>query len=100
MSFEIVFDAFHAINRFGDALTERGINVNIEIEKDLPDILVHKERFLQLWQLIFTQCLTDLDQGDEFAIDACNAELPTLQPFDDLQTSCIRAVDLRIGGRS
>ena len=59
------------INRFGDALTERGINVNIEIEKDLPDILVHKERFLQLWQLIFTQCLTDLDHGDEFAIDAC-----------------------------
>jgi peptide/nickel transport system ATP-binding protein len=36
----------------------------------------------------------------EFAIDACNAELPSLQPFDDLQTSCIRAVDLRIGGRS
>ena len=36
----------------------------------------------------------------QFAVDACNAELPTLQPFDDLLTSCIRAVDLRIGGRS
>ena len=36
----------------------------------------------------------------QFAIDACNAELPTLQPFDDLLTSCIRAADLRIGGRS
>jgi len=36
----------------------------------------------------------------EFAIDACSAELPSLQPFDDLHTSCIRAVDLRIGGRS
>lgn len=35
-----------------------------------------------------------------FAVDACNAELPTLQPFDDLLTSCIRAADLRIGGRS
>ena len=36
----------------------------------------------------------------QFAVDACNAELPMLQPFDDLLTSCIRAADLRIGGRS
>jgi peptide/nickel transport system ATP-binding protein len=36
----------------------------------------------------------------QFAVDACNAELPSLQPFNDLLTSCIRAVDLRIGGRS
>jgi peptide/nickel transport system ATP-binding protein len=36
----------------------------------------------------------------QFAVDACNAELPSLQPFDDLLTSCIRAVHLRIGGRS
>ena len=36
----------------------------------------------------------------QFAVDACNAVLPTLQPFDDLLTSCIRAADLRIGGRS
>jgi len=36
----------------------------------------------------------------EFAVDACNTELPTLKPFDDLFTSCIRAADLRIGGRS
>ena len=36
----------------------------------------------------------------QFAVDACNAELSSLQPFDDLLTSCIRAVDLRIGGRS
>ena len=36
----------------------------------------------------------------QFAVEACNAELPTLQPFDDLLTSCIRAADLRVGGRS
>ena len=36
----------------------------------------------------------------QFAVDACNAVLPTLQPFDDLLTSCIRAADLRVGGRS
>jgi hypothetical protein len=26
--------------------------------------------------------------------------LPTLQPFDDLLTSCIRAAELRVGGQS
>ena len=36
----------------------------------------------------------------QFAVDACKAELPTLQQFDDLLTSCIRAADLRIEGRS
>jgi peptide/nickel transport system ATP-binding protein len=36
----------------------------------------------------------------QFAVDSCTAELPSLQPFDDLLTSCIRAADLRIGGRS
>jgi len=36
----------------------------------------------------------------QFSVDACNAELPTLQPFDDLLTSCIRATDLRVGGQS
>jgi peptide/nickel transport system ATP-binding protein len=36
----------------------------------------------------------------QFAVDACNAELPSLQPFDDLLTSCIRADELRVGRRS
>jgi peptide/nickel transport system ATP-binding protein len=36
----------------------------------------------------------------QFAVKSCTAELPSLQPFDDLLTSCIRAADLRIGGRS
>jgi oligopeptide/dipeptide ABC transporter ATP-binding protein len=36
----------------------------------------------------------------QFAVDSCNAELPPLQPFDDLLTSCIRAADLRVGGQS
>jgi peptide/nickel transport system ATP-binding protein len=36
----------------------------------------------------------------QFAVDSCNAELPTLQPFDDLLTSCIRAADLRVRGQS
>ena len=36
----------------------------------------------------------------QFAVDSCNTELPSLQPFDDLLTSCIRATDLRVGGQS
>ena len=35
----------------------------------------------------------------QFAVDSCNAELPSLQPFDDLLTSCIRAAELRNGGQ-
>jgi peptide/nickel transport system ATP-binding protein len=36
----------------------------------------------------------------QHAIDACNAGLPPLAPFDDLLTSCIRAEELRIGRMS
>jgi peptide/nickel transport system ATP-binding protein len=36
----------------------------------------------------------------QFAVDSCNAELPSLQPFDDLLTSCVRAAELRVGGQS
>ena len=36
----------------------------------------------------------------QFAVDSCTTELPSLQPFDDLLTSCIRATDLRVGGQS
>jgi oligopeptide/dipeptide ABC transporter ATP-binding protein len=35
----------------------------------------------------------------QFAVDSCSAELPSLQPFDDLLTSCIRATELRVGGQ-
>lgn len=36
----------------------------------------------------------------QHALDACNAGLPPLAPFDDLLTSCIRAEELRIGRKS
>jgi oligopeptide/dipeptide ABC transporter ATP-binding protein len=32
--------------------------------------------------------------------ELCTAELPSLRPFGDLLTSCVRADDLRIGGQS
>jgi oligopeptide/dipeptide ABC transporter ATP-binding protein len=36
----------------------------------------------------------------QHAVDACSAELPSLAPFEDLLTSCIRADELRVGRRS
>ena len=36
----------------------------------------------------------------QHAIEACSAELPSLAPFEDLLTSCIRADELRVGRRS
>jgi oligopeptide/dipeptide ABC transporter ATP-binding protein len=36
----------------------------------------------------------------QHATELCTAELPSLRPFGDLLTSCIRADDLRIGGQS
>ncbi len=64
------------MNRYADALTVRGIDVSIEIEKALPGILVNKERFLQLWHLILTQNLTDLKCGDELFIEAVHEPSP------------------------
>ncbi len=57
-------------NSYSEALTAKGINVAIELEKDLPGMIVNKERFTQLWHLILTQSLTDLGKGSDLDIDA------------------------------
>ena len=36
----------------------------------------------------------------QHATEVCTAEIPSLRPFGDLLTSCLRADDLQIGGRS
>ena len=36
----------------------------------------------------------------QHATEMCTAEIPSLRPFGDLLTSCLRADDLRIGGQS
>lgn len=36
----------------------------------------------------------------QHATEVCTAEIPSLRPFGDLLTSCLRADDLRIGGQS
>lgn len=53
-----------------DALAAKGIDISIEFDADLPGFVVNKERFLQLWNLILTQVLTDLDHSNRLEIEA------------------------------
>jgi two-component system probable response regulator PhcQ len=59
-----------SINKYSDALTSRGIDVSVEVEKDLPGLVVNRDRFQQLWHLILTQALIDLKEGDSLSIEA------------------------------
>jgi CheY-like chemotaxis protein len=63
-----------SLDRYSDAFASRRISVHLEIEKDLPGIVVNQERFQQLWHLILTQALTDLKSGDSLHIDASHAQ--------------------------
>lgn len=63
-----------SVNRYSEALTSRGIQVSIEVEKDLPGLVVNKDRFQQLWHLLLTQALTDLKSGDALSVEAGLAE--------------------------
>lgn len=58
------------MDRYGESLAGKGIAVSLEVDKDLPDMIVNQERFLQLWHLILTQNLTDLGNGDSLLIRA------------------------------
>ncbi len=61
------------MERYADAFVSKGIEVTIELEKHLPAVLVHKDRFMQLWQLVLTQALVDLSAGDLLHIEATHA---------------------------
>jgi two-component system probable response regulator PhcQ len=63
-----------SVNRYSEALTSRGIQVSIEVEKDLPGLVVNKDRFQQLWHLLLTQALIDLKAGDSLCLEAELAE--------------------------
>jgi K+-sensing histidine kinase KdpD len=65
-----------SINEYSDALTSRGIDVSVEVDKDLPGLVVNKERFQQLWHLILTQALIDLKEGDSLSIEASQSSVP------------------------
>lgn len=65
-----------SINKYSDAFTTRGIDVAVEVDKDLPGLIVNKERFQQLWHLILTQALIDLKEGDSLSIEASHTATP------------------------
>ncbi|MCP5559359.1 MAG: response regulator [Verrucomicrobiaceae bacterium] len=58
------------INTFSDALIDKGINVGAEIDPNLPKLIVNEDRFRQLWRLLFTQSITDLERGNDLMISA------------------------------
>jgi two-component system probable response regulator PhcQ len=73
------------INKYSDALNSRGIDVSIEVEKDLPGLVVNKDRFQQLWHLLFTQALIDLKSGDSISIEASHTPTPGQPDFITLR---------------
>lgn len=51
-------------------LQDRGLNVKFHLPPELPGLLVHGERFRQLWRLLFIEEITHLQSGDQFNIHA------------------------------
>jgi len=49
---------------------ERNIRVDFEVSPDLPPLLVHGERFHQLWRLLLIEEITHLHPGDRVKISA------------------------------
>lgn len=47
---------------------EKNIRVDFEIEPNLPPLLVHGDRFRQLWRLLFIEEITHLHPGDRVRI--------------------------------
>ncbi|TDU66506.1 response regulator receiver domain-containing protein [Prosthecobacter fusiformis] len=58
---------------------ERNIRVEFDISPDLPPLLVHGERFRQLWRLILIEEITHLQTGDRVLIRATREKDPTGQ---------------------
>lgn len=57
-------------NTYISHFQERNIRVEYNVSPDLPPILVHAERFRQLWRLIFIEEITHLHPGDYVRIRA------------------------------
>ena len=58
------------IDVFSAELGEKNLNVDIEIDPNLPPLMVHGPRFRQMWRLIFMEELTHLSPGDSIQISA------------------------------
>jgi len=51
-------------------LHERNLRIEFALAPGLPPLLVHGERFRQLWRLLFIEEITHLQPGDHFRIQA------------------------------
>lgn len=49
---------------------EKRIQVDFDLSPDLPPLMVHEERFRQLWRLLFIEEITHLHPGDRVVIEA------------------------------
>lgn len=59
-----------AFTMFGAHLHDRGLQVSFDLSPTLPRLMVHGERFRQLWRLLFIEEITHLQPGDHFKIEA------------------------------
>ncbi|MCB1227250.1 MAG: hybrid sensor histidine kinase/response regulator [Verrucomicrobiales bacterium] len=66
-----------ALHYYTDALIDHGINVSCELETALPPLIVNRDKFRQLWHLLFTQALTDLEPGHDLEIEAVTDSDPS-----------------------
>lgn len=58
------------LNVFLGHFQDKNIRVDFEIAPDLPQLLVHGDRFRQLWRLLFIEEITHLHPGDRVRIRA------------------------------
>lgn len=52
------------------AFQDKGISMTFDLAPGLPPLLVHNERFRQMWRLVFQEELTHLEHGDTMHISA------------------------------
>ncbi|MBB5040069.1 hybrid sensor histidine kinase/response regulator [Prosthecobacter dejongeii] len=58
------------LNTYIGHFQEKNIRVEFDISPTLPPLLVHEERFRQLWRLLFIEEITHLHPGDRVVVRA------------------------------
>jgi len=58
------------INMFATSLQAKNLNVDVEVDPNLPALKVDGGRFRQMWRLIFMEEITHLSPGDTIQISA------------------------------
>lgn len=67
-----------SLHRYQEAYASRGVDIEVEVDRSLPPLVVNAERFHQLINLLLTQGLCDLRQGDTLTIMATLSHSPRL----------------------